>query len=125
MSTAAKRRPREGGAKPKKRYRSDGTPIWGKRAIDGPGVWVSCVKGKEKQTVGELYDLFESLGSELWPESTTVEANADESHADSDHDVEVLEEDLEKQIAKELASIKRPRKEQRFDQHALRDLYFV
>jgi hypothetical protein len=39
----------------------DGTPIWGKRAIDGPGVWVSCVKGKEKQTVGELYDLFESV----------------------------------------------------------------
>ena len=39
----------------------DGTPIWGKRAIDGPGIWASCVKGKEKQTVGELYDLFESV----------------------------------------------------------------
>ncbi|KAI0272169.1 hypothetical protein BGY98DRAFT_1002353 [Russula aff. rugulosa BPL654] len=112
MSTS--KRPREGGAKPKKRYRSDGTPIWGKRAIDGPGVWVSCVKGKEKQTVGELYDLFESLASELWPESTAaaVEADDDESHAGSD--VGEVEEDLEKQIAKELASIKRPRKEQRF-----------
>lgn len=39
----------------------DGTPIWGQRQIDGPGVWVTCVKGKEKQTVGELYDLFESV----------------------------------------------------------------
>ena len=29
--------------------------------IDGPGVWASCVKGKEKQAVGELYDLFESV----------------------------------------------------------------
>lgn len=39
----------------------DGSSIWGKRSIDGPGVWVSCVKGKEKQTVGELYDLFEQV----------------------------------------------------------------
>lgn len=54
----------------------DGTPIWGKRHVEGPGVWVSCafivitvwylaihsglgVKGKEKQTVGEVYELFE------------------------------------------------------------------
>jgi len=41
-----------------------------------------------------------------------VEADDDASHAGSD-DGEV-EEDLEKQIAKELASIKRPRREQRF-----------
>lgn len=63
----------------------DGTPIWGKRHVEGPGVWVSCalrppqalqynrcysfmfiffflgVKGKEKQTVGEVYELFESV----------------------------------------------------------------
>jgi len=81
------------------------------------------VKGKEKQTVGELYDLFESLACELWPGSDAVQADDDEGHADSD-DGEV-EEDLEKQIAKELASIKRPRKEQRFDQHAVRDIHFV
>ncbi|KAH9994762.1 hypothetical protein BJV77DRAFT_1098134 [Russula vinacea] len=107
------KRPREGGEKAKKRYRADGTPIWGKRAIDGPGVWVSCVKGKEKQTVGELYDLFEGLASELWPGgSAAVEADDEEGHNDPD-DGEV-EEDLEKQIAKELAVIKRPRREQRF-----------
>lgn len=50
-----------------------------KKSVEGPGVWVSCectiskegsfanfvyligVKGKEKQTVGELYDLFDSV----------------------------------------------------------------
>jgi len=116
MSDAAKR-PREGGERPRKRYRSDGTPIWGKRAIDGPGIWASCVKGKEKQTVGELYDLFESLASELWPESAAADASDDEEgrrNALDDGAVEEEEVDLEKQIAKELASIKRPRKEQIF-----------
>ncbi|KAH9987289.1 hypothetical protein BJV74DRAFT_842264 [Russula compacta] len=113
MSNA--KRPRQGGEKSKKRYRSDGTPIWGKRSVDGPGIWVSCVKGKEKQTVGELYDLFEGLASELWPETAAVEGN-DEGHGDSDDGA--VEEDLEKQIAKELASMKRSRKEQRFERSA-------
>ena len=55
---------------------------------------------------------FLQLASELWPGSAAVEASDDESHADAD-DGEV-EEDLEKQVARELASIKRPRKEQKF-----------
>ncbi|KAH9064035.1 hypothetical protein EDB87DRAFT_1557647 [Lactarius vividus] len=88
-----------------------GTPIWGKRSIDGPGIWVSCVKGKEKQTVGELYDLFESLASELWPETAAVPDGASD---EDDPDEGAVTEDLEKQISKELASIKRPRKEQIF-----------
>ncbi|KAI9511006.1 hypothetical protein F5148DRAFT_454674 [Russula earlei] len=100
--------PREGSEMSKNRYRSNGIPIWSKRAIDGPGIWVSCVKGKEKPTVGELYDLFESLASELWPETPATEADDDDGHDDSGV------EDLEKQIAKELASIKAPRKGQRF-----------
>jgi len=58
------------------------------------------------------YLQFLQLASELWPGSTAVEANDDQSHPDPD-DGEV-EEDLEKQISKELASIKRPRREQRF-----------
>lgn len=41
----------------------DGTPIWTRRAIDGPGVWVTCVKGKEKQATGEACDIFEQVGS--------------------------------------------------------------
>jgi tRNA acetyltransferase TAN1 len=66
----------------------DGTAIWEKRSIDGPGIWVSCetssrivseaspefetsgVKGKEKQTVGELYDLFESV--RILPAAETI-----------------------------------------------------
>ncbi|KAI0321774.1 hypothetical protein OF83DRAFT_188553 [Amylostereum chailletii] len=106
-----KKRNSSGNDRSKKRYRSDGSPIWGKRVIDGPGVWVSCVKGKEKQTVGELYDLFEMIATELWPEpGPTALAEADADDADEDGE----EEDLEKQIAKELASMKRPRREQRF-----------
>jgi len=78
--------------------------LWGKQSIDGPGIWVSCVKGKEKQTVGELYDLFESLASELWPEV----------NEDMEDESQEPEGSLEDQIARELASIKRPRKDQRF-----------
>jgi tRNA acetyltransferase TAN1 len=52
------------------------------------------------------------LASELWPGvSASVEAD-EKGHNDPD-DGEV-EEDLEKQIAKELAVISRPRREQRF-----------
>ncbi|KAH9960921.1 hypothetical protein BC827DRAFT_1370447 [Russula dissimulans] len=110
-------RPREGGQKSKNRFRAvrtlvDGTPIWSKRAIDGPGIWVSCVRGKEKQTVGELYDLFESLASELWPLTPAFDEAHDELHDEAINDA--VEEDLEKQIAKELAAIKASRKEQRF-----------
>ncbi|KAI9439795.1 hypothetical protein H4582DRAFT_1548033 [Lactarius indigo] len=110
------KRPQEGGERPKKkRFRSDGTPVWGKRSIDGPGIWVSCVKGKEKQTVGELYDLFESLASELWPETAAVpDGGASDEDGRDDPDEGAMTEDLEKQISKELASIKRPRKEQIF-----------
>ncbi|KZV63099.1 hypothetical protein PENSPDRAFT_678111 [Peniophora sp. CONT] len=91
----------------KKKYRSDGTPTWAKRVIDGPGVWVTCVKGKEKQAVGELYDLFEKVASEIWPELDAPDVDA----ADEDEDLEV---DLEKQIAEEMSAMKRPRREQRF-----------
>ncbi|KIY42850.1 hypothetical protein FISHEDRAFT_26458, partial [Fistulina hepatica ATCC 64428] len=83
----------------------DGTPIWAKRNIDGPGIWATCVKGKEKQAIGELYELFDSLASDLWPTDATTT-----KWEESD------EEDLsiEVQIAKELAHIKRPRAQQRF-----------
>ncbi|KAI6042584.1 hypothetical protein EDC04DRAFT_2878516 [Pisolithus marmoratus] len=85
-------------------------PTWAKRTIDGPGIWASCVKGKEKQTVGELYDLFESLASQLWPiggEDRTEEYQ-DTAEAEGEGG------NLEDQIARELAAIKRPRMESRF-----------
>ncbi|EIM90842.1 uncharacterized protein STEHIDRAFT_90713 [Stereum hirsutum FP-91666 SS1] len=98
----------------KRRYRSDGSSIWGKRSIDGPGVWVSCVKGKEKQTVGELYDLFEQLASELYPELGTGNAGAGNEEETATNSDQEEEEDLEKQLAKELAAMKKPRKQQIF-----------
>jgi len=89
--------------KRKKKYRSDGTPIWGKRHVEGPGVWVSCVKGKEKQTVGEVYELFDSIASELWP---IVDA-AHEYHSENEEpDTELS---LEAQVANEVSAMKRPR----------------
>ncbi|OCH94425.1 hypothetical protein OBBRIDRAFT_769839 [Obba rivulosa] len=102
------KRKSDGKDRSRRRFRPDGTPIWGKRQIDGPGVWATCVKGKEKQAVGELYDLFDSLATELWPDGDVSADRADASDNDSEDD------DVEAQIAKEIASMKRPRKEQRF-----------
>lgn len=58
------------------------------------------------------------MSTERWPESDSPsdtglgrrkDADEDEDDADEDED-----EDIEKQIAKEMSSMKRPRKEQRF-----------
>ncbi|KAH9949989.1 hypothetical protein B0H21DRAFT_725643 [Amylocystis lapponica] len=95
------KRKSDGRDKGRRRYRSDGTPIWGQRSVDGPG--------KEKQAVGELYDVFDTLASGLWPDGSAQQKDAgDETDEEDDNG------DLEKQIAKEVASMKRPRKEQRF-----------
>ncbi|KAH8099982.1 hypothetical protein BXZ70DRAFT_989692 [Cristinia sonorae] len=104
------KRKSDGKDKSRRRYRPDGTPVWGQKSMDGPGVWVTCVRNKERSTVGELYDLFESLSNELWPEESAVDsAQAGDSDVDADDS-----ESLEAQIAKEVAAMKRPRKEQRF-----------
>ena len=59
--------------------------------------------------------VFFQIASELWPATAAAEASDEESHGDPDDAAAVdVEEDLEKQIAKELATIKRPRKEQQF-----------
>ncbi|KAI0031200.1 hypothetical protein K488DRAFT_87041 [Vararia minispora EC-137] len=105
----SKKRPSAGGERSKKRYRSDGTSIWAKRSIDGPGVWVTCVKGKEKPTVGELYDLFEKLAAALWPDTNTQTIGGNESGDEVDEDL-----DLEEQIEKEKAAMNAPRKTRRF-----------
>lgn len=96
----------------KRKYRSDGvSPTWVKRTIEGPGIWATCVKGKEKGTVGELYDLFESLAADMWPvEGYDSSANDRDNGSDADEN----EDDLETQIAKEVAALKRPKVEKRF-----------
>ncbi|OCB91693.1 hypothetical protein A7U60_g1045 [Sanghuangporus baumii] len=91
----------------KKRFRNDGSSVWTRRNIDGPGVWLTCVKGKERQAIGETYDLFESLTDELWP--TDSDANDDEDSKQADG-----QEDLEKAISREIEIIKRPRKDKWF-----------
>lgn len=109
--------------------------------ISGPGVWVMCVKGKEKQSIGELYDLFESvsvelssvklqeraeskigqLAEELWPQNAESRGD-DEGNGVSDAEEE---EDIEKAIAKEVQKIKRPRKEQRFGESLLSFRFYI
>ncbi|KAG6874987.1 hypothetical protein C0992_005660 [Termitomyces sp. T32_za158] len=95
--------------KKKKKYRSDGTPIWAKRYIDGPGIWVSCVKGKERQAVAECYDLFDSVASELWP----IGSEGDNVDSDSD-DNEDEDLPIETQIANEVSAMKKPKQGPRF-----------
>lgn len=90
----------------------DGTPI--QQTINGPSVWATCVRGKEKQAVGELYDLFEQYAVQMWPNESSTPSNVeDEAESGTDGDGEG-EEDIEKQIAKEMSSMKRPRTVARF-----------
>ncbi|KAF8627062.1 hypothetical protein AX17_006402 [Amanita inopinata Kibby_2008] len=98
----------------KKKFRSDGTSVWTKPVVDGPGVWASCVRGKEKATVGELYDVFESLADEMWPVEEKDALDAEEPGSSGKN------VSLEEQIANEVSAIKRPRRESRFDEHSVR-----
>ena len=80
------------------------------------------IRSNINQVVFIFFFIFLQLASEIWSGSAAVGADDDESHAASDGGE--VEEDLEKQIAKELASIKRPRKEQMFGMlhpHCLHD----
>ncbi|KAJ7067125.1 hypothetical protein C8F01DRAFT_1120365 [Mycena amicta] len=81
----------------KKKYRSDGTPIWGRPHIEGPGVWVTCVKGKEKQAAGEARELFQNLASQLWPDTK-----------------EYRKLSIEQQIANEVNAMKSPKAQDLF-----------
>ncbi|KAG2124124.1 hypothetical protein BD769DRAFT_1776608 [Suillus cothurnatus] len=81
---------------------------WAKRTIEGPGILATCVKGKEKGTVGELYDLFESLAADMWL-IEGHDSSANDRYRGSD--AEENEHDLETQITKEVAALKRPKVE--------------
>ncbi|KAF8519549.1 hypothetical protein JB92DRAFT_2898091 [Gautieria morchelliformis] len=72
--------------------------------IDGPGVWATCDKGREKNAVGELYDLFEAIADELWPPSQALQG----------HGSDLDDDDLEHQVLREVEALKRPRLEKRF-----------
>ncbi|KAG2107796.1 hypothetical protein BD769DRAFT_1366122 [Suillus cothurnatus] len=83
---------------------------WAKRTIEGPGILATCVKGEEKGTVGELYDLFESLAADMWL-IEGHDSSANDRYRGSD--AEENEHDLEMQITKEVAALKRPKVEKR------------
>ncbi|KAG5647346.1 hypothetical protein DXG03_000414 [Asterophora parasitica] len=103
------KRPNQSNDRRKKKYRSDGTPIWAKRFIDGPGIWVSCVKGKERQAVAECYDLFDAVASEMWPLENKNQGADSDSNDDEDNDLSI-----EDQIANEVSAMKKPKVEPRF-----------
>ncbi|KAK7463398.1 hypothetical protein VKT23_006753 [Stygiomarasmius scandens] len=109
----SKRKSSSSDKRKKKRYRPDGM-AGNKRTVEGPGVWVSCVKGKEKQTVGELYDLFDSIASEIWPLESAGEDGCSDSDSSQDGQNEAP---IEAQIANEISSIKKPRTMQRFSNY--------
>ncbi|KZS94182.1 hypothetical protein SISNIDRAFT_485104 [Sistotremastrum niveocremeum HHB9708] len=89
------------------RYKPDGSKVTGKGTIDGPGVWVTCNMGKEKQCVGELYDLFESLADELWPPKDPWDSD--------DQLAEAFKQlDVEERVKRELAILKAPKSQKRF-----------
>ncbi|KAI8973661.1 thump domain-containing protein [Mycotypha africana] len=69
------------------------------------GVLVMCNRGKEKLAIREALDVLNKYADELYPIET------DQQNRDNDDEKE--KEDLEASIAKELAEIKKPKKEKR------------
>lgn len=63
------------------------------------------MKGKERQTVAELYDLFDSIATDLWPVSEKDATDLDE---------EQDERSIEDQIASEVSDMKHSKTEPRF-----------
>ncbi|KAG9119161.1 hypothetical protein FRC07_005973 [Ceratobasidium sp. 392] len=76
-----------------------------RRVIDGPGIWAMVVKGKEKQAVGELYNVIETISDQLWPKPATTEVEETGNASEPSED----DEDIEKQLAKELSDINKPK----------------
>lgn len=68
------------------------------------------MKGKEKATVGEIYDVFDSIASELWPEAPEKKGDGNDD-SDDEGDTGLS---LEDQISQELKAMKKPRSQQRF-----------
>ncbi|TFK74198.1 hypothetical protein BDN72DRAFT_104731 [Pluteus cervinus] len=77
-----------------------------KRSVEGPGIWVSCVKGKEKQTIGELTEVLDSLIPELWPGHGPDDDVNSENEGDDDN--------IEAQVAKEMSAMKDRKKDRLF-----------
>ncbi|KAF8340297.1 uncharacterized protein EI90DRAFT_2046559 [Cantharellus anzutake] len=63
-----------GGKKNIKKYLRPRLP--GSRKVEGPGVWVTCIKvglgPPQRQAVGEVYDIFESASMRCRSESSSL-----------------------------------------------------
>ncbi|CED84116.1 THUMP domain-containing proteins [Phaffia rhodozyma] len=98
--------------KKKKQYRSDGTYIGGTQNLSGPGVWVTGLRSKERQSVAEMYQVLESLVEELYPgeqEKYRIFREsfwADEEKARLAATAAEEGDDFEDELAKELAELK-------------------
>ncbi|KAG9039974.1 hypothetical protein FRB95_004446 [Tulasnella sp. JGI-2019a] len=60
--------------------------------------------GREKQVIGELLDVLESIAEGLWPSGKDTATGA----GDAEDNEEDEDEDLDKQLANELAAIRKP-----------------
>ncbi|KAG8817232.1 hypothetical protein FRC18_000616 [Serendipita sp. 400] len=91
----------------RKRYKSDGTRI-SSTTIHGPGVFITCVKGKERQAGKEIKEVFEAISDELWPRNASAvdspEAR-DNPGDDNSDDEDDEDDDIENLILKERAKL--------------------
>ena len=65
-----------------------------------------------------LIAMASQYAAEMWPSDSSTSLEATELAEDSDNDEADDDEDIEKQIAKEMSTMKRPRKETRFGRSA-------
>ncbi|PVF98057.1 hypothetical protein CPB86DRAFT_873688 [Serendipita vermifera] len=91
----------------RKRYKADGSRITS-TTIHGPGVFITCVKGKERQAGREIRDVFESIAEKLWPSAhaTTEDGSqAVDTKPLEDEEDEEEDEDIESLISKQRVTI--------------------
>ncbi|KAG6865966.1 hypothetical protein C0991_009968 [Blastosporella zonata] len=121
--------------KRKKKYRSDGTSIWAKRYIDGPGIWALKERNVKRSRSAMTYSTqfvqlpqiltvrlisVHKVASELWP--TETHGNNADSDSDDEEDQDLSIED---QIANEVNAIKKSKKEPRFGELQLQPSYDI
>lgn len=92
---------KQGGAR--KRFKADGTKI-SSTTIHGPGIFVTCVKGKERFAGRDLRDVLEPIADKLWPTERPLETTTD-APPDDDEDDDDEDDDIEAMISKERAKI--------------------
>ncbi|KAK4691510.1 tRNA acetyltransferase TAN1, partial [Phenoliferia sp. Uapishka_3] len=109
----------KGGSK-KQRYGGGGKAYQSQRPVEGPGIFITCVRGKEGRCVGEMYDLLDETANRIYPAERLAElektriikpsylpegeegTEAASPVAEESSDSEDEDESIEDQIAREL-----------------------